>query len=51
MSNLNKRNTHRSEISEVIIHWIPELILFPVKLVLMAIKGTGRVIRSIFDLV
>ncbi|MGM0898075.1 MAG: hypothetical protein ACQEV0_09250 [Bacillota bacterium] len=51
MGNQKKKNTNKSDFLEGVIFWIPELLFFPIRVLLMAVKGIGKLIRNYFDFV
>ncbi|MYL72318.1 hypothetical protein GLW00_15845 [Halobacillus litoralis] len=48
-----RQNTERSSVFDVLFElvlWLPELIIFPIRMVIWLIKGIGRLIGLISDL-
>ncbi|MEC3885324.1 hypothetical protein VKA52_16430 [Halobacillus sp. HZG1] len=48
-----RQNTERSSVFDVLFElvlWLPELIIFPIRMVIWLIKGIGRMIGLISDL-
>ena len=51
MKEQKKKNTNKSDFVEVILFWIPEMLLFPFRILIMAVRGVGKLIRGYFDFV
>ncbi|MDL4843057.1 hypothetical protein [Aquibacillus rhizosphaerae] len=49
-----KKNDGRGNIAEFFLEmlfWIPELLLFPIRMVVWLMRGIGKIIKDIFDIV
>ncbi len=49
MGKKKQRKLSRSDVFELLFYWIPELVIFPLRVILGLLRKIGRLIGSFFD--